>query len=67
MHPAAEAQQDATQQLADTKQLTALTVKTHCEAYLPGQMLSAPQSLALPDKAQQDLQALNQDLLDNAW
>jgi hypothetical protein len=37
------------------------------EAFLPGQMLSALQSLSLSNKAQQDLQSVNRDLLDNDW
>ncbi|MGI4867438.1 MAG: hypothetical protein ACRYFZ_26200 [Janthinobacterium lividum] len=66
-NPAPDAQLAAAQQQADAKQLAVLTVKTYREAYLPGQMLSALQSLALPAKTQQELQALNHDLLDNGW
>jgi hypothetical protein len=66
-HPAANAQQAAAQRQADAKQLTTLTVKTYRETFLPGQLLSASQSLSLSSKAQQDLQAINRDLLDNAW
>lgn len=66
-HPAADAQQAAAQQQADAKQLAMLTVKIYRETFLPGQMLTALQSLSLSSKAQQDIQSVNQDLLDNDW
>jgi hypothetical protein len=66
-HPAVDAQQATAQQQADAKQLTVLTVKTYRETFLPGQLLSALQSLSLSNKAKQDLQAVNHDLLDNDW
>jgi hypothetical protein len=66
-HPAVDAQQATAQQQVDAKQLAALTVKTYREAFLPGQMLSALQSLSLSSKAQQDLQSVNHNLLDNDW
>jgi hypothetical protein len=66
-HPAIDAQQATAQQQADAKQLATLTVKTYRETFLPGQMLNALQSLSLSNKAQQDIQAINHDLLDNDW
>lgn len=66
-HPAADAQQAAAQQLADTKQMKVLTVKTYREVFLPGQLLSIQQSLQPTSGAKQLLQAVNSDLLDNAW
>ena len=66
-HPAADAQQAAAQQQEDAKQLTAVTVKTYREVFLPGQMTTALQALTLSTKGQQDLQNINKDLLDNAW
>lgn len=66
-HPAADAQQATTQQQADAKQLATLTVKAYRETFLPGQLLSALQAQSLSSKGQQDLQAINHDLLDNDW
>ena len=66
-HPAADAQQAATQQKEDAQQLTQLTLKNYREVFLPGQMLGAWQSLTPAPPARQQLQAINQALLDNAW
>jgi hypothetical protein len=66
-HPAATTQEAEAQQKVDTRQLTRLAVKNYQEVFLPGQMRSALQSLVLAPTAQQNLQALNDDLLSNAW
>lgn len=65
--PAATAQEAEAQQREDARQLNRLAVKNYQEVFLPGQMRAALQSLALSPTAQQNLQALNKDLLHNAW
>jgi len=66
-HPATNGQEAETQQKEDARQLTRLAVKNYQEVFLPGQMRSALQSLALAPTAQQNLQAINNELLSNAW
>ncbi|QKG56270.1 hypothetical protein GKZ68_06220 [Hymenobacter sp. BRD128] len=66
-HPAANAQEAENQQKEDARQRTRLAVKSYQEVFLPGQMRGALQSLTLAPQAQQSLQALNNDLLRNAW
>jgi hypothetical protein len=66
-HPAANPQQAAAQQKADDKQLTLLAVKNYQEVFLPGQVLSAIEAQHLSPSAQQSLQNLNGNLLNDAW
>jgi hypothetical protein len=66
-HPAQNPQQAATQQKEDDKQLALLAVKNYHDVFLPGQFSNALQARNLSPKAQQDLQNLNENLLNEAW
>jgi hypothetical protein len=66
-HPAKNAQLAAAQQKADEKQLTLLAVKNYREVFLPGQVAGALEAQQLSPSAQQRLQNLNGNLLDDAW
>lgn len=66
-NPPADAQQAAAQQREDARQLTKQTLKNYREVFLPGQLASAMQSLTWAPQAQQEMQAINHDLLDKAW
>lgn len=66
-HPAQDAQQAAAQQREDARQLKQLAVRNYQNVFLPGQVLAAMQSQLPSAQAQQNVQALTQELLRNAW
>lgn len=66
-HPAKNQQLAAAQQKADDKQLTRLAVESYHEVFLPGQVSKALEAQQLTPSAQQSLQHLNKNLLDDAW
>lgn len=66
-HPAIDAQQAAMQQQEDAKQLKLLAVRNYQNVFLPGQVMAAMQSQLPSAKAQQDVHALTQELLNNGW
>ncbi len=66
-HPAKNPQQAAVQQQEDNKQLNLLAVKNYRDVFLMGQISNAYQARQLSPKAQQSLQNLNKDLLNDAW
>ena len=66
-HPAKNPQQAAAQQKADEKQLTLLAVKNYRDVFLQGQLLSALEAMTLSPGAQQRLDNLSGNLLDDKW
>jgi hypothetical protein len=66
-HPAKNPQQAAAQQKADEKQLTLLAVKNYRDVFLPGQLLSAVEAQTPSPSAQQRLDNLSGNLLNDSW
>lgn len=65
--PTADAQQAAAQQREDARQFKQLAVRNYQDVFLPGQVTAALQSQLPSAKAQQEVDALTQELLSNSW